>query len=436
MNKSLKFKSSKLSYIKSIGQNLVVKGVAIPMSFLCGVLLARFLGVDDYGLYAITISYIALACAGLVRAISVTVVKEMAAAITSGELEKINGVILISIAIILFSAGVLLVSESVLAESSYQFFDSFIELIILTLAITLVGSMLRGLMRPTTGLFVEQALKPLIQCIIIITMASGVAVAALNYQDGIDSLKGSLYLSLVVGILILFYSAKRIIPIRGISIDKKWLIKSMPLLILLGYMQGFNVQLPIVMMSIFSENSEVAFFKVGMALPALIGMILVAVNVALGPRISSLIATNNWDEFNHLLRVSCSVVIAIVIPMIIFFILFSEIIILNIFGSDYEKSSEIIFTLCVAQFVNCYFGPLILTLNMLNRETINIVAMLISIATSIISGYILIPDNGSYGAALTYLLSVLASSFYLFFKSMQIKNINYLPYFRLSDYQE
>ena len=62
--------------------------------------------------------------------------------------------------------------------------------------------------------------------------------------------------------------------------------------------------------------------------------------------------------------------------------------------------------------------------------------MLISIATSIISGYILIPDNGSYGAALTYLLSVLASSFYLFFKSMQIKNINYLPYFRLSDYQE
>ena len=208
------------------------------MSFLCGVLLARFLGVDDYGLYAITISYIALACAGLVRAISVTVVKEMAAAITSGELEKINGVVLISIAIILFSAGVLLVSESILAESSYQFFDSFLELIILTLAITLVGSMLRGLMRPTTGLFVEQALKPLIQCIIIITMTSGVAVAALNYQDGIDSLKASLYLSLVVGILILFYSAKRIIPIRGISIHKKWLIKSMPLLILLGYMQG------------------------------------------------------------------------------------------------------------------------------------------------------------------------------------------------------
>ena len=159
MNKSLKLESSEFSYLKSIGQNLLVKGVAIPMSFLCGVLLARYLGVDNYGLYAITISYIALACAGLVRAISVTVVKEVAAAITSGEL-----------AIILFSAGFFLVAESVFAESSYQFFYSFLELIILTLALTLVGSMLRGLMRPTTGLFVEQALKPLIQCIIIIIM--------------------------------------------------------------------------------------------------------------------------------------------------------------------------------------------------------------------------------------------------------------------------
>lgn len=436
MNKSLKLESSEFSYLKSIGQNLLVKGVAIPMSFLCGVLLARYLGVDNYGLYAITISYLALACAGLVRAISVTVVKEVAAAITSGEFEKINGVVLISIAIILFSAGLFLVVENVFAESSYQFFDSFLELIILTLALTLVGSMLRGLMRPTTGLFVEQALKPLIQCIIIIIMTSGVAVAAFNYEDGIDSLKVSLFLSLFVGILFLFYIIKKSMPIRGISIHKKWLIKSIPLLIFLGYMQGFNVQLPIVMMSIFSESSEVAFFKVGMALPALIGMILVAVNVALGPRISSLIATNNWDEFNHLLRVSCSVVIAIVIPMIIFFIFFSETIILNTFGSDYEKSIEIILTLCVAQFVSCYVGPLILTLNMLNRETINIVAILISIATSIISGCILIPDNGSYGAALTYLFSVLASSFYLFFKSMQVRNINYLPYFRLSDYQK
>jgi len=299
-----------------------------------------------------------------------------------------------------------------------------------------VGSMLRGLMRPTTGLFVEQALKPLIQCIIIIIMTSGVAVAAFNYEDGIDSLKVSLFLSLFVGILFLFYIIKKIMPIRGISIHKKWLIKSIPLLIFLGYMQGFNVQLPIVMMSIFSESSEVAFFKVGMALPALIGMILVAVNVALGPRISSIIANNNWEDLNHLLRVSCSVVIAIVIPMIILFMLFGETIILNIFGSDYEKSIKIILTLCVAQFASCYFGPLILTLNMLNRETINIVAILISIATSIISGYILIPDNGSYGAALTYLLSVLASSFYLFFKSMQVRNINYLPYFRLSDYQK
>ncbi|MDG2473592.1 MAG: MATE family efflux transporter [Pseudomonadales bacterium] len=436
MNKSLKLESSEFSYLKSIGQNLLVKGVAIPMSFLCGVLLARYLGVDDYGLYAITISYIALACAGLVRAISVTVVKEVAAAITSGEFEKINGVVLISIAIILISAGFFLVAESVFAESSYQFFDSFLELIILTLALTLVGSMLRGLMRPTTGLFVEQALKPLIQCIIIIIMTSGVAVAAFNYEDGIDSLKVSLFLSLFVGILFLFYIIKTSMPIRGISIQKKWLIKSIPLLIFLGYMQGFNVQLPIVMMSIFSESSEVAFFKVGMALPALIGMILVAVNVALGPRISSLIATNNWDEFNHLLRVSCSVVIAIVIPMIIFFIFFSETIILNIFGNDYEKSIEIIIILCVAQFISCYVGPLILTLNMLNRETINIVAILISIATSIISGCILIPDNGSYGAALTYLFSVLASSFYLFLKSMQVRNINYLPYFRLSDYQK
>ena len=100
------------------------------MSFLCGVLLARYLGVDDYGLYAITISYIALACAGLVRAISVTVVKEVAAAITSGEFEKINGVVLISIAIILFSAGFFFLAESVFAGSSYQFFDSFLELII------------------------------------------------------------------------------------------------------------------------------------------------------------------------------------------------------------------------------------------------------------------------------------------------------------------
>ena len=434
MSESLKLKSSGFSFLKSIGKNLLVKGMAIPMSFLCGVLLAKYLGVDDYGLYGITISYIALACAGLVRAISITVVKEVAAAGTSGECEKINGIFLLSIIIILISVGLFLVIEMVLTKFKYVFFDSFLEIAILTLSLTLVGSLLRGLMRPALGLFVEQALKPLIQCIIIMT--SGVLLTAFNYENGIDSLKASLYFSLIFGILVLIYSIKNYLPISGVSIKRNWVLKSIPLLIMLGYMQGLNVQLPIVMMSIFSENVEVAFFKVGMALPALIGMILVAVNVALGPRISSLIATDNWDEFRHLLRVSCSVVIGVAIPMIIFFILFGETIILNIFGSDYEKSIEIIFTLCAAQFISCYFGPLILALNMLNKEKINIIAVLISISTSIVFGYLLIPDNGSYGAALAYFLSVLASSLYLFWKSKQIKNINYLPYLSLVRYQK
>lgn len=418
-----------------IARGFLVKALAVPLSFISGVLLARLMGSDQYGLYGLLISIATVVCSGVIRFNSVLLVREISAALERKENKYITGTILLTLVICILCTFLTIVLSSFLERAGVEVPDYLSIAVFLMLMVSFVGSILRGFHRTTAGLFIEQASRPLIQTLVILILAGGAFTGVrLSLDQGVSSLIVGFGLSALIGMVIAIWIFSKEAYVERPALKRNWLVGSMPSLMTLGWIQGLNSQLPVLMLGALATSSAIANYRVADGLAGLISLSLIAVNVALGPRISAARAANDMVEFQYLIRVGATVVTVIALPLAVIFSLFGDFIIPLVFGEEYGQAAGVFVILCFSQLVNSLCGPVMLALNMLSRESENVKAIVIALTLTASSGFVLIPEFGIKGAAISQLLGMCMWNLYLVWKLYQLEKIICLPLFWKRDH--
>ena len=415
--------------LKSIGQNLIVKVIAVPLSFVSGVMLARFMGSENYGLYGLLLSIATVCCSGVARSISVLLVRELAGAMALKKNAEMIGIITMIVLLLIIAVSIAAILVGVLPIFDIATPQSLLLIIGLMLTLSMMGSLLRGLKYTASGLFVEQAARPLFLILAIIYIVNGNwGSVTVSFEQGIELLVVALVCAILLGAALLLKAWPAGLFHNGLIIDSSWVIKSLPLLLVMGYSQGISVQLPILMMGSMVEPAVIGNFRVADTMAGLISLTLIAANVALGPKIAALKAKNDLKGFEHLLRVAASVIFCVAIPMALVFIFFGVSLIPLIFGEEYRQAAGYLSVLCFAQVINSFCGPVMLALNMLGGEKENIKAIALSLVITLVLGWFLINAYGGLGAAWAKMAGLAAWNFYLVWSLYKNKNILCLPY--------
>jgi O-antigen/teichoic acid export membrane protein len=425
----IKKNTSSTELIKSIVRNLGVKGLAIPMSFASGVLLARYMGSESYGVYGLLLSIATVICSGIIRFNSILLVREISAAITKKEDKYILGSVLVSMLVVVITIIAVMVGVEVLALLGIVTSEYLIPVIILMLVLTCVGSILRGFDKTAVGLFTEQAVRPTTQTVLLLILAGGSVVGVnISLEQGVNSLLLAILIAVMFGLLNIFRVFSRQIVSKGVGVKREWLTQTLPSLTVLGWSQGLNTQLPTLLIGWLLLASDVGTYKVADAMSGLISLTLIAANVALGPKIAAASANKNKELFEHLLRTATTMVVLIAVPLAVFFILVANVVIPFVFGQEYAQATTFFWILCVSQLVNSFCGPVMMALNMLKREKDNVKAVFVSLIITMSLGLFLIPSYGLIGAALAQLIGVCVWNFYLVWILFSRENILCIPY--------
>lgn len=413
----------------TIAKNLALKGLGVPASFGCLVLLANALSINQYGQYSLIISIAVMITAATNKFYSVMLVREIIQAKTTERHDLATGIVvlcfafLIAVSILVFFTGSYFLSENLITTSSFSY------LVFITTLAVATGATLRGLGRVELGLLVEQIFRPVTQLLLLLMLSIPIFGGLANsLNTALATYTVSLTLACAYGVLHIVKQWNKFFSASNPSVRKHWITVSGPSLLILGMIGGINTQLPVLLMGALSSVDQIATYRVATGIAALVGVVLIAVNMAVGPRLAKIAIVGDMKAFEEKVRTACTIAGGLSILLSIGFVAFANPLINLLFSSDYHSAVSFLWICCLAQTVNCFFGPVSLAFNMLGKESANISAIIFSILIGMCAGYILIPKLGAQGAAISAVLSIATWNLYLVVLLKRKYNVLCIPY--------
>lgn len=418
---------------KKAGQVFLGKSFSYFLAFITGLIFARLLGPDIYGVYqlALTMTFTILIFtvfgmdAGLIRYLPIFKGKN--------KKEPTKGIINFSI---LFS-----------------FISSSIVAIILFLAKDFISC----------TIFNEPRLSkilPIFGFILVfyslVTVISGVFYAEKEaplfvfYKEILERI-----FLVFIFVLLYFYFDLRLI---GIAIAKflaslivlfltiKWVIKRFPFLLkrpflpkinrksflvysaslmLIGFTYFFMGQINNLLLGIYTVSKEVGFYSIGYVIASLVIFILVSFNSIFAPSISELYHAGDYKTLNREYSALTRLIWIFTLPIFLWVTIFSERI-LVIFGPEFVAAKWVLVFLAIGQFINAAVGPNGLMLSMSGHQKWEMFNGIAVACLNIVLNILLIPQLGAVGSAIA---SAIALSVVNIVKTIEVWYVmNMIPY--------
>ena len=230
-------------------------------------------------------------------------------------------------------------------------------------------------------------------------------VLGLIFIDSIEYLLDAFILSFIV---LMFYSTALIIikmrklgtADRALNVGYKEILKvSFPMsfsLISLLIMQSFDIYV----LEKYFSFTIVAYYGIAIKISAVVGIILTSINATIAPQISKLFFERNFDDLAQVIRKATVLNVVLSIPLIIFLILFSNLI-LSFFGENYVLAQNALYIILIGQIFNALCGPVGLYLNMTGRQNLFQKVLFIALIINIVMNLVLIPKYEMIGAAIS-----------------------------------
>lgn len=388
-------------FLGTAGIQLLSRVIAV----LLGVIYARFLGPDQYGLYGYALSVLALLTLPVTAGLPNFIIREVA----NFQLEKkccyLAGIINWSRYYVLITSSI-----SMLALGFLLYIDIF-EVYVSTLLmfavflipfrglLTQQSAILNGLRMPIFAQIPVQILSPLL---ILLTLSFFI----FNQYEitGVLLIKISIITS-IMACLLSGYFLKRIINNNSKKEKpqyavKKW-HKSLKPFTLMAIVGSLNSELSTIFLGWLDTTESVAFFKVAMQGTLLITLGLSSINSVIMPQVARLYKQGDLIQTQLLLTKSVRLSCLISLPVILVLVLFGDLLIEILFGKAYLPAYPLLVILCVGQAVNVIMGSVGLVLNMTNNEKYTLRTLAITLCILTILLVVLIPLYSGVGAAIS-----------------------------------
>jgi O-antigen/teichoic acid export membrane protein len=388
------------------GLMLIGRGLAM----VSGIIYARYLGPEQFGLYSFALAIIAMATLPVMAGLPNLLVREIANFHLEGKWALLTGVINWSRAYVLVLSLIIIVC--MYFALYFNFFNTSVSnllwvavlLIPLRGLLTQQGAVLNGFRQPILAQLPDKIFAPTLTLIIL----------CLFIFFGVDLTGGKLInIAILASFFSFFVSAillKRTVKAKAKKCAAKYSIKiwhtSLLPFTLMAFIGTLNTELASVLLGWLVDNESVGYFKVAMQAVALIALGLSSVNAVIMPNVARLYKEGDFNATQALLTKSVRLSTLVSLPIILFLIIFGEFAISLLFGKDYLGAYPILVILCFGQLVNVLMGSVGLVLSMTGNEKSALKSLSITLLLNLLLLATLVPLYGSIGAAIAVTTSL------------------------------
>ena len=229
-------------------------------------------------------------------------------------------------------------------------------------------------------------------------------------------------------ILNLFYR-KRFCDVRFIF-DKSILNHLKPSLYLFVMILAQNIfsNVDVTMLGIIKGDYDVGIYTTAHKISSLVAQVITSILWVILPRMSLYFSKKDNKAINDLINKIYSFTITLGLPIVVGIFMISNDVILVIAGINYLPSVNVLKILIVETLLTLLFGSLLGNMVLLpaNEERFLMILCVITAIFNVITNYLLIPQIGAVGAAVTTLLSTVLFSIIVFLKSKKYVKIRYV----------
>ncbi len=373
-----------------------------------GIVLARALGAEGYGVYSYAFAIFTVLMIGAEAGMPMLLMREMAAGRVRQQWDILRGAFRRAVEIVL-GASALLALAGLLGlfvfgselEGS-RFYTTLFMLLILPIAATAktVAGAIRGLHRVAAAQSLEMLLQPALMLVTVLVIFA-------LFPD----LRAPQYAMLVqlVTVLILLFASLSVLS-RSLPAEvhvantqypsPTWMRSAIPFT-LIGGAGVINNQADIIMLGFFRPVDEVGIYRVTSQSAMLVGFLLQAAAAVAGPHFSTMYAQGQVARISQLLKKTALLVTLGSLPVVLLFIGFGADILGFVFGDAYRSGWTVLSILAVGFLINISFGPVGMLLQMIGQEKGTARILWQTAALNLVLNAILIPALGQIGAAIS-----------------------------------
>lgn len=413
LHDQLKGEGMRARILRGGAGSALVQVLSRILMLLSGIVLARCLGPEGYGVYAYAFAIMSLLMVVAEAGVPTLLLREVAVSFNRREWGMLRGMLFRGGRFVLITA--LLVSGIGLAvffimgerENAATFYTTCFMLMVLPLTAMCrtLACAIRGLQQIVIGLTVEKLLRPVLFLL---------SVSTLFYlRPDLRSPQYAMAMQFAASLVVIFVSLlvlRRFLP-KEVLVEpasypsREWIKKTLSFT-LIGGAGIINNQADIVMLGWYCDNAEVGIYRVAVQGATLVAFGLRAVNSVVAPQFAGLYAQGDLVRLQRLVTMSARGVLAVALPVSLLFMVEGGRIAGWVFGAAFVDSQMPLAILAFGQLINAAMGSVGFLLNMTGYEN-DVARVVIGTALlNVVLNSILIPFWGISGAATATAISL------------------------------
>lgn len=400
--------------IKSVFFSFGLKVLNFFLGLALSVVLARYLGPNQYGVYAFALSLVGMLGLPVQIGLPTLILREVARYHTLDGLSKIKGLISISNRVVIYISLVVIALVFVMhgwffqGRGSYELKHETILVAVILIPLVALSRVreawLQGMGFVLIAQLADKIALPIVMISLVLLVNTFVVVTA---PIAMASYLGALTVSFLLSYFFVkryLYPAIKIVPVEYEL--AKWIKSIIPLSFLAG-VNFINTQVDILMLGVFSSSSEVALYKVATSGAVLMIFAMVALESVISPKIVEMYTSKKITSLQRMLTLSARFSGVFAVFCFLFFMLFGRDLIHLVYGNSYKDSYSVLVILALAQIVNASVGSVHAVLNLTGHEKYTLRAGLLAALINITLNILLIPKYGAIGAAIAMATSII-----------------------------
>lgn len=394
---------------RAASATVIIRFANLGISLGVGVLLARLMGAEGFGVYAFAMALVGMLGIPATLGLPTLIVRESAIywhesqyALLRGLLRRADQLILATS--FLLAPALWWLGIYSLGEEGGRVMLLGAALLPLTALIAARGSALRGLNRIVASQLPEQILRP--GALLLGVTAVFLLAGELSPADamGVQLLVSSL--ALAVSVIWLRRALPGVVwrapPVYATG---RWARSAVPFLFL-GGVALINNQLDLIMLGLLRSAEEVGIYRACVAAAQLVIFVLQVFNFVISPALAQLYRTGDNRRLQSLVTATARAALLGSLPVALVLGVFGGPVLGAVFGAEFSAGAAALAILCVGQLINAAMGPVGNILNMTGFERHSARAVAIAAAVNAALNLALVPRWGMEGAAVATAVSM------------------------------
>jgi O-antigen/teichoic acid export membrane protein len=378
---------------------------AMGLGFVTNIVLARVLGVDQYGILSYLIAWVALLSAIGIFGIDRLLVREVSVSSTQKAWGLLRGLLgwshltgfLVSVCVVIAGLFLSRFVKGDIGAGLLPALPAAAGFLVCIVMVRIAGSTLQGLHRIVPGQIGENLLQPGLTLVFI-----AIAGFLLHYKLVTSQILLIYLVSALIAWMFSEWLLWRALPegvrtASGKYESRRWIACAVPLL-LISALDMLNRQTSLLILGAFSGPDALGLYSVADRGAQLVAFPIAVVNLTLAPTFATLYETEDQLGLQRLVTKSARLILATAAPIALLLI-FGGHWFLMLFGSSFTGGQTPMTILCLGQLVNSAMGSVGYLLIMTGHGRDAAVGIAVGAGVSLLTGLLLIPMWGVNGAA-------------------------------------